>query len=199
LTEGIEGTTKEMIVRATGLSRKSIDRYFENKLDCALQVARWVGVTVWKNINEHFPKTLFIDELYPASSILEMYLMDLKKIFMKDARLFIFYTEFKIYFSRYSDDYEKDYAKLLETIGCRKLVESIYSLGIKDGSMHKDIQPESEAEYLCRACFGFLSNMALTYKYHPQKTENQIDRYISNIMYLYRAKDTNLITDSNDE
>jgi AcrR family transcriptional regulator len=185
MRHGIEGTTKEMIVRASGLSRKSVDRYFADKRDCALQVARWVGINIWTYINGHYPSVWFTNGEHLGIEILEMYLRDLKEIFMKEPELFVFYTEFKIFFSRNSDNYEKDYTKLLDTIGCRRLVEKIYRLGIRDRSIKKPIEPEEEAEYFCRAYFGFLSNMALTYKYQPEKTEREIDRYIDSIIYLY--------------
>jgi AcrR family transcriptional regulator len=42
LKHGIERVTKEMIAHESGLSRRTIDRYFTDKTDCVLQVAEWV-------------------------------------------------------------------------------------------------------------------------------------------------------------
>jgi AcrR family transcriptional regulator len=193
LQYGIEGTTKEMIVKASGLSRKSIDRYFSDKLTCVLQVARWVGINVWGELNRNYPRSVF-EGRYTGATLLQMYMLDLKKIFMKEPRLFVFYADFKIYFSRNSKDYQRDYAALLDTIGCRRLTEKIYTLGKSDGSLPKEIDPKEEAEYFCRATFGFLTNMAIAHECEPEVANDKIDRYIGGVMMLYRGETETLAT-----
>jgi hypothetical protein len=185
LEHGIEGTTKEMIVKASGLSRKSIDRYFSNKPACVMQVAHWVGCNVWGEVVRHYPKSMFTDGNHTGATILGMYLMDLKKTFMRDPRLFVFYSDFKIYFSRHSRHYQQDYHTMVDTIGCYRLTKQIYELGKEDGTLGHDKDPQEEAEYFCRSVFGFLTNMALAHEYRAEEAENQIDQYICRLMSFY--------------
>jgi AcrR family transcriptional regulator len=185
LEHGIEGTTKEMIVKASGLSRKSIDRYFSDKPSCVLQVAHWVGRNIWGEVIRHYPKAIFTDGSHTGEALLGMYLMDLKKTFMADPRLFVFYSDFKIYFSRHSRHYQQDYHTMVDTIGCYRLSKQIFELGKIDGTLGHEIAPADEAEYFCRSVFGFLTNMALSHEYRADEAEGQIDQYITRMMSVY--------------
>jgi AcrR family transcriptional regulator len=188
LEHGIEGTTKEMIVRASGLSRKSIDRYFSDKPACVLQVAHWVGCNIWGDIIRHYPKAMFTDGIHTGATILEMYLLDLKKTFMRDPRLFVFYSDFKIYFSRHSGHYQRDYHTMVDTIGCYRLALQIYELGKRDGSLGRDIDPQEEAAYFCQTVFGFFTNMALEHEYHAKEAESQIEQFVCRVLSVYCGK-----------
>jgi AcrR family transcriptional regulator len=188
MTYGIDATTKEMIARASGLSRKSIDRYFTDKTDCALRAARWVGGNVWEELNSHYPKGWFGDHHHRGADLLERYMLDLKRLLVTDTRLFVFYTDCKLYFSRHSEDYERDYGSLVDTVGCRYLAQRIYQLGQQDGSLPYHINPAREAAYFCRLYFSLLSSMAFIYPTRPHDAIDQIDRFIQCAMGLYRSE-----------
>jgi AcrR family transcriptional regulator len=186
LTLGIEDTTKEMVARECGLSRKSIDRYFADKPHCMLQVAHFIGNNVWNELNARYGNDVFSGGEFTGAELLERYMNDIKSVFIRRPNLFIFYMEFKIYLYHHSKDFKKDYSELVETIGCRRLAEGMFALGLVDGSLHIRTDVASEAEYFCRSFFSFLSNMAITYKDENESAIRQIDRYMNRVMKLYR-------------
>jgi AcrR family transcriptional regulator len=185
LSNGIEGTTKEMIVKSSGLSRKSIDRYFLDKSDCVMNVAGWIGNNVWNEINERYSMVMLRNSNLTGADALLTYLADLKKIFAKDARLFVFYTDFKIYLSRNSEDYKFEYEKLLDTVGSRYVMKHIFMIGVEDGSLRSDINPDVEPEYFCKSCFSFFGSIALDYKYNSAKAKEEINDYVARMLELY--------------
>jgi hypothetical protein len=119
---------------------------------------------------------------------MEMYMIDLKKVFLKEPRLFIFYTECKTFYYRYSANYQQSNTQLLETVGCRRQTEKMIRLGRQDGSLQTGADAREEADYFLRAYFGFLFNMALAYGNQPRRAVAQIDRYISRVVSVFRKE-----------
>jgi AcrR family transcriptional regulator len=186
LSQGIDGTTKEMIARSSGLSRKSIDRYFTEKPAYMLKIAKRIGDSVWKSVNGRYSNDMFTGGKYTGADLLEMYMQDIKSLFMHKTSIFVFYMEFKIYFSRHDSNYVKDYQDLSNSVGCKRLVESIFILGQIDGSLSVPSDPSTEADSFCRAYLSFLSDMALSYEDQKEETVRKIDRYIDRMLNLYR-------------
>jgi AcrR family transcriptional regulator len=190
LENGIDGTTKEMVSRESGLSRKSIDRYFYGKKACVLEAAEWLGQAVWNDFNDNYSERLFTDSKYTGAEILKMYLDDLKKIFISKPRVFVFYSEFKLYYARRdSDEYEKKHKHMLDTIGCCRIAEKIFAYGFNDGSLRQRMDAPLQAKYFCKSCFGFLSAMAIDYEYQPEETIFQIDQFIDGMIDLYCVRE----------
>jgi AcrR family transcriptional regulator len=186
LKYGIEGTTKEMIARHSGLSRKSIDRYFYGKKTCVLETAKWLGQEVWLDFNKNYNESLFKDEKHTGSEILKMYLADLKRIFIEKSRLFVFYSEYKLFYARRdNENYEKRYKYMIDTIGCRNIAEKIFDYGFKDGTLKKRMDVSSQAKFFCKSCFGYLSAMSIDYEHQPEETTAQVDRFIEGMIALY--------------
>lgn len=194
LANGISGTTKEMIAKASGLSRKSLDRYFIDKVDCTLQTAKLIGKHVWDDVNAPYYHALLTGGDFDGAQLLERYLFELKNLFVKDPRLFVFYTECEVYFSRHSADYVHDCTVLFETTGCLDVLEQIYRLGLRDGSLPTSAHPQSEAKAICRTYISFLSGIAPSYESEPEYTLAQIDLYISRVMSLYRSETTSPVS-----
>lgn len=189
LENGIEGTTKEMISRKSDLSRKSIDRYFYGKKVCVLQAAEWLGENVWSSINQKYSKNFFENTNLTGVEILKMYLADLKQIFISKPRLFVFYSEFKLYYARRdAEKYEERYANMLDTIGCQCIAEKIFACGLSDGTLKKRMDAALQAKYFCKSCFGFLSAMATDYEHQPEETISQIDSFVQGAVDLYCVK-----------
>jgi AcrR family transcriptional regulator len=186
LKNGIEGTTKEMISRKSGLSRKSIDRYFYGKKSCVLEAARWLGQKVWLDFNSKYNDNFFENTKCTGADILKMYLADLKQIFIDNSRLFVFYSEYKLFYARREvENYEKRYKYMLDTIGCRNIAEKIFAYGFNDGSLKRRMDISSQAKYFCKSCFGYLSAMSIDYEYQPEETISQVDRFIEGMIALY--------------
>jgi hypothetical protein len=110
---------------------------------------------------------------------------DLKKIFEEDPRYYVLDSELKAYFRRYTDAFWKEYRQHLDFGGCREVMEHIYRLGMEDQTLKSMPDPETEADFLCRVYFGFLSRMARIYEYQPKEALKQIDQYIEQVLLLY--------------
>jgi hypothetical protein len=115
-----------------------------------------------------------------------MYLADLKQIFIDNSRLFVFYSEYKLFYARREvENYEKRYKYMLDTIGCRNIAEKIFAYGFNDGSLKRRMDISSQAKYFCKSCFGYLSAMSIDYEYQPEETISQVDRFIEGMIALY--------------
>jgi AcrR family transcriptional regulator len=189
LSNGIDKTTKEMIAKESGLSRKSIDRYFSDKTDCVICVIKSMLADIRSAVNEKYPDEIFTNGKYTGAQLLKMYMNDIKKIFINEPRIFVLYTEFKIYIYRNCPDREQGYTLLWNLMGNRNLRQKIYRLGKSDGTLPQNIDLNVEEEYFCESFFGFLSNLALSFSEHSSKElEKQIDDRIANTLSLYTGK-----------
>jgi AcrR family transcriptional regulator len=186
LENGIDKVTKEMIARKSGLSVKSISRYFTSKTDCVIRVAEWLMNSIRSDIGEHFPDSVFTSGKYTGAQLLRLYMIEVKKLFLKEPRIFVLYSEFKLYIYHNCESVEQGYTLLCNCAGNRRLRLRIYQLGKEDGSMPNDLDLEVEEEYFCESFFGFLSNLAISYELHSRaETVKQIDYRIDNTVALY--------------
>jgi AcrR family transcriptional regulator len=185
---GIDKVTKEMIARECGLSRKSIDRYFPDKTDCVLQVLEWIMSGIQQKAREIFPESVFFDG-HTGIELLEMYMKYVKRIFLHDPKLFVLYTEFKLYIYRNCKENEQEYSLLVNKIGNHALRTRIYDLGKQDGTFPADLDVKTEEEYFTESFFGFLANLALSLSDHARaELEKQIDYRIANTVALYSSE-----------
>jgi AcrR family transcriptional regulator len=181
---GPSNTTKEMIAKQSGLSRRSIERYFKSSMDCVLQTS------VWLSERSHFDMSAYSDEIfadgkYTAYEILEIYLNEVKKTFQKEPRMPICYVEIKTYIFRNSDDCVRDYEKFTEDLGVRSLVRRIFKLGEQDGSIDFKSDYITTTEYFYEMLMLYLSNMSMIYEKNPEKALENIDEYIKNTLQRY--------------
>jgi AcrR family transcriptional regulator len=182
---GIEKVTKEMISRESGLSRRTIDRYFLDKKDCVIKVAEWFLLKVRVNIGERYTSDMF-DGRYTGAELLRMYMVDIKRMFLNEPRHFVLYAEYKVYIYRNCQKHEQGYSLLTDFMGSRNLRHKIYTLGKHDGSLPPNIDIYTEEAYFCESYFGFLSNIAISFGVHaPEEMENQINQRIDNTIALY--------------
>jgi AcrR family transcriptional regulator len=186
LKNGIDGTTKEMIARESGLSRKSIDRYFSDKSICMLQIAKRMGAKIRENVTSKYTDEMFTGGRYLGADLFERYILDFKNLFVSNPNVFMFYTEFRIHYTRYGSDVLKEYDELSELSGCKRLLESIFILGQLDGSLSVFSSPSNEAEHFCRTYFSFLGDMSVTFGERKDATLQQIDKFIDRTIKLYR-------------
>jgi AcrR family transcriptional regulator len=186
LDYGIDQVTKEMIAKNSGLSVKSISRYFTSKTDCVIRVAEWLMSNVRARISDRYPDRMFTSGEYTGAQLLRQYMNDVKELFLHEPRIFVLYSEFKLYVYRNCENVEQGYTLLCNWAGNRRLRMKIYQLGREDGSMPNDLDLEVEEEYFCESFFGFLSNLAISFELHSrEESEKQIDYRIENTVALY--------------
>lgn len=199
LQHGIEKVTKEMISRESGLSRRTIDRYFVDKKDCIIKVAEWFLIKVRTAISKRYTVSMFSSGKYTGSELLRMYMIDLKRMFLEEPRHFVLYAEYKIYIYRNCEKHEQGYTLLTDFMGSRDLRQKIYTLGKQDGSLPANIDIYTEEAYFCESFFGFLSNLAISFGVHsPKEIENQINQRIDNTINLYTGLSNNVYDTKNE-
>lgn len=183
LQYGIEGVTKEMLARASGLSRSSLDRYFTDKVDCVLQTASWIGTNLFEQ--ENLSNELLSDHMKTGIELLERYMELIKELYLDRPEYFVLSLEFRTYIYRHCDNYEEGYAKLHRALFEHTIVYKCYERGVQDGSMSPTLNSAEEARYFSEAYLGFLANLALGV--HPSNQREKIDRYIKRVFNLYRT------------
>jgi AcrR family transcriptional regulator len=182
LDYGIENVTKEMIADASGLSRKSIDRYFANKTDIVIRVTEWILSNIRDGWEAKYPPGLFTDGEHTGADIMRMYMADLKKLFFNDPRLFVLYSEFRAYIYRNCEDFDQSYGEFWNMMGGHRLRGKIYALAHKDGTIPHYGDFRTEEAYFCNSFLGFFSNLAVSFNQHSRdEIERQIDRYADSI------------------
>jgi AcrR family transcriptional regulator len=186
LEYGIDKVTKEMIARSSGLSVKTIGRYFSNRTECVIRVMEWVMQSGRLYVGELFPERVFKDGKHTGAQLLRQYMEEMKRLFFEEHRVFALSAEFRIYVHRNCEDYEQGYTMLWNWMGNRRLRQRIYKLGVEDGSFPKNLDLLIEEEYFCESFFGFLSSLSMSYEYHSrEEIERQLDQRIENTMFLY--------------
>lgn len=179
---GIENTTREMIARASGLSRRSTERYFPTKTECVVQAAEWFGRDIYEKSET---RKMLHNEDYLASEILQAYLGEIKQILLKEKRVFACYAEFKAHLYRNSEHRDVDYMRFANAVGCRRILRQIFERGQEDDSVKSKNDPESAARYLVNSIMSYFSNVVLLYDTRPDLMEQYIDSYIKDTWNLY--------------
>jgi AcrR family transcriptional regulator len=183
IENGIQNTTREMIARASGVSRRSTERYFPAKSDCVVQAAEWFGRYLY---NKFQSAKMLDDGKYTAAEILESYLGELKKLLFEEPRVYVCYAEFKAYLYRNSENRAADYRKFMDAVGCRQILQRIFELAETDGTLVWQHEPKAHARYLTNTIMGYFSNVVLLYDTRPELMEQYVDTYISDTLNLLR-------------
>lgn len=182
--DGIYNTTREKIARESGLSRKSTERYFPTMNDCVVQASVWVGQKIREQFKGLRTELLESGE-YTAKEVLITVFAELRQIVDIEPRLFAFYAEYKAYLYRNSPDRAGDYRKFMESIRFRHLLQSIFELGQKDGTVTCHQDPETNARYLTNTIMAYFSNAVLLYDTQPELLKQTVEKYISDTIDMY--------------
>lgn len=178
---GIENTTREMLARASGLSRRSIERYFPTKSDYVVQASVWFAKTLAQKYES--VKMLNVDK-YNADEILKVFFDELKQALIEEPRIFVCFAEVKGYIYRNCEDRANDYQKLLDAIGWQRILQKIFEKGEKDGTLRCHYEPEKIARYLANTIVSFFSNLVLLYDRQPTMMERNATIYISDMWHM---------------
>jgi AcrR family transcriptional regulator len=181
---GPNNTTKSLIAKESGLSRRTIERYFKSEMDCVMQTTNWIS----KNMHSHM--FAYSDEIFDngertAADILELYLRETKKLFDAEPRMFILYTEVKTYIYRNSDNTDRDFETFSDLLGVRSLVRRIFKKGSEDGSLLIKTDYLTASESFYTTMIYYYADVTLKYKNEPQKASVAIDEYIENMLWIY--------------
>jgi AcrR family transcriptional regulator len=175
IENGIENTTREMIARASGLSRRSTERYFPTKTECVVQAAEWLGRGLY---GKSETRKMLKDSSYLGSELLRAYLEEVRDILLHEKRLFACYAEFKAHLYRNSEHRDVDYKRFTDAVGCRKILTAIFERGQQDDSIKSHNDPETNARYLVNSIMSYFSNVVLLYDTQPELMQQYINTYI---------------------
>lgn len=179
---GIENTTREMLARSSGVSRRSTERYFPTKTDFVLQASVWFAKSLIKNLNS---VRMLEEDIYNADEILRTFFEELEQALLKEPRIFIGFSEVKGYIYRNCQNRADDYQNLLESIGWRRILQKIFEKGEKDGTLKCPFGPEKTARYLANTIVSFFSNLVLLYDKQPELMKTYSTTYITDMWKLY--------------
>jgi AcrR family transcriptional regulator len=182
IENGIQNTSRETVARASGLSRRSTERYFPSMTDCVVETAEWFGRELYKGFRA---RDMLRDTDAAASEILKVFLGELKQLAYDEPRLFACYAEFKAYLYRNSDHRDADYARFIEAAGCRSILRSIFLRGAKDGTVKYQNSPEADARYLMNMVISYFATAVLFYDSQPEIMRQYIDSYVEDTLYIY--------------
>jgi AcrR family transcriptional regulator len=182
IENGINNTTREMLARASGLSRRSTERYFPTKCEFVVQAAVWFANDLYEQM--HSVKMLD-QEQYTAAELMQSFLEELRDILLNDTRIFACYAEFKAYLYRNSEHRYDDYQRFMEAAGWRRSLQRIFERGLQDGTVTSHHNPEASARYMTNTILSYFSNVVLLYDTKPDLVEQYINTYVNDTLRIY--------------
>ena len=183
LAHGIENTTKEMLVRASGVSRSSIDRYFPSKADWVLDTAMWVGANL-QNTDLQL-QTRFAKADYSGLAMLKIYMETIRDSLYENPRQFVLGMECRAFAYRNCANYETGCGRLYRALGASALLKQIFEIGGRDGSMRADMDAAREAVLTRESLLGFFSSIAMSYNQAILADHVLVDRHIERTLRFY--------------
>lgn len=180
---GIENTSKAKLAQESGVSCRSISRYYANKEAFVLAVLKF-------NIDKHYEKTQIMrgEVTLMSGTGLEKVKMLLKIItqsFVNDSDLYILLAEAQLYLCHHKgrEDIARDYISnyCLLAGAFKECIE----LGIADGSVRRTADAYQDGKVICQMVFGFFIQIALAkkmYGYTDETEKEVIDHFIEQML-----------------
>jgi AcrR family transcriptional regulator len=185
LEYGIEKTTQNMIARRSGVSLRSVSRYFTDKVDLAVQVAQYVGRKM-SGASQVDPKELEKSGK-TGIELLKDYMERLKEQALEHPEGYALRQEYMLFILRNHLPYEKYKARLEMSFGGRPVLGEIFRIGRADGTIKTPNTDQEEIEYFLQAYIGIVTDQAVRYWAGGSVDERRafIDEYIDRIVNRY--------------
>ncbi len=185
LRYGIDNTTKEMVARASGISRASVSRYFSSKTDSIMQMSEWIGSRLCRR-NSHLGHEMASGQ-YTGAEMLMRYMDAVKTLFYETPNLFVLLTEIKTFLFRNCDDSQTAYKRVHDVFGSRAVLAGIFSLGMQDGSFPRSLDADREAERLIDIYCSYLAKLAIHPSPTAEGTRAQTEALLVRVAHLYET------------
>lgn len=188
LSEGIEKTTQAMIAHKTGLSLRTVSRYFASKDEMVVLVAKYVLDAVKAS-----PQTTAADLRAMGKSgieLLELYFAHVKAAYLKNPSVYLLRVEFDIYFSRNKVFGNNMYDSVVAETNSRPMLHEIFIIGGNDGTIRCTSDVDFEVRLLCNGYLGFICALALksAARMEAEDAEEQLDLFFARLLDQYRKE-----------
>lgn len=182
IKKGLFETTMKDLAVAIGISRASLYRYYQDKLDLSLAI-------MGKIVNELLSTEVMpakLEKLPDGISKLEFYL---REVWLSDSKIdtYRFLAEFDAYFSgfRIPAGFRQKLQKIIKTSKLDTMIDFIKQ-GIKDGSVRKNLNMELVPEIILNAVRSLQQRLILRGNVLIELNENDLgkvmDEYIIILM-----------------
>lgn len=184
---GIENVSQNMLSRETGLSLRSINRFFAGKDDLIIHAIERLAQEMSAECAS--AQAYLQKQNKPAIELLEGYLDGIRAYFLKEPLKFGFKREVDVYLYRNSTSRNDTYQRLARATCPRPILRMIMEAGLTDGSIALMSDLDTEVNFLSSTFFNFLADLAVkkVYSSEPDTAERLIDDFIKKALKLYRA------------
>ncbi len=185
---GIENVSQNLLSKETGLSLRSINRFFAGKDDLIIHAIDQLAQEMSANCalaQEYIQK-----KNKTGIEMLEAYLLGLRTYFLREPLRFAFKREVDVYLYRNSTNRGDIYHKLALNTCPRPILYKIIDAGKKDGSIVLMSDIDTEVNYLSSTYFNFLADIAVKKVYcnEPDDAQRQIDDFIKKALKMYQTE-----------
>ncbi|MCH3972721.1 MAG: TetR/AcrR family transcriptional regulator [Oscillospiraceae bacterium] len=188
LESGIEQTSLEKISQCCNITLRSVNRYFDSKVDLVLQTFGWIGRHIYQLDGER------IESLKRSTDkgieIVIEFLFSLEQVYLSKPQFFSLKGEFDIYIYRHGLERDEGYKRMRKYFDPVGILVHAYKNGYTDGSMRKFLPPKEEAQYCCNSFFCFLQQLSMSKDAANEESmkaaKRQIDSYIERVRELYQ-------------
>ncbi len=187
MTYGVENVSQNMLARETGLSLRSLNRFFAGKDDLIIHAVEKLAEEMSAECEK--AQVYIRERNKPGIELLEAYLLSLRASFMEEPLKFGFKREVDVYLYRNSAERGDTYHRLARATCPRPILRKILLAGQADGSIALTSDIDTEVNYLSSTYFNFLADLTVkkVYSIEPELAEKQIDDFIQKALRMYRA------------
>ncbi|MEG0752757.1 MAG: helix-turn-helix domain-containing protein [Angelakisella sp.] len=159
---GLEATTLKMVAKHSGLSTRSVQRYFGTKNNLVMQTMALLLGQSFIELKNYFEGTAFLS-LTGFEQVIEILRIRAEHV-KKHYDIIIILTELEVYFSKNHlslDMFRKymgDETGYVETASARAL-----DIGLRDGSIKQDVNKTVAFQMMTTAYKGMMQSLAFLY------------------------------------
>jgi AcrR family transcriptional regulator len=185
LEVGIEKTTQTMVAERSGVSLRSVSRYFIDKADLAIQVAEYVDIKVAASISEEvvsLPK-----DGKTGVMLLRDYMKRVERQALEHPEGYALRQEYLLFALRNHLPYEELKERLSCGFGNHPVLDEIFRIGRADGTIKTPLTDEEETAYFMQAFMTTVANQAVRYWAGGERDAHKdfLDEYIDRVICGY--------------
>ncbi|MDD3223032.1 MAG: TetR/AcrR family transcriptional regulator [Clostridia bacterium] len=155
---GITAVNKTNLSKASGLSPKSIQRYFDGKVDMIYKISKKMLERNYEEIMSNYRACQ--PEKYCCTERLQLFLQSHNNYVLNRYKDMIFIQNADL-FCRFGEEKSDKYRHLFcQTSALEKGIGYILNIGFKDGSINADLDIEKESHLIAILCAGLVERLS---------------------------------------